>query len=163
MAEPPNIATTMWPLPTILACYQRAIEEGCIRFGPLGGEKNYKSFAAAFYRARREKDKKHDLYIQPSFHLVTVTWEPERDSALIIYDKLPDGMNLPQISSVEGPQLLQARTEQRPQPLLAPPAEPESDAVADQPDFNSAEFVAGLLSKVKIGGDGDSEQGEEVT
>lgn len=152
------IATTMWPLPTILACYNQAIEEGCIRFGPLGGEKNYKSFAAAFYRARREKDKKHDLYIQPSFHLVTVTWEPERDSALIIYDKLPDGMNLPQISSVEGPQLLQARTAQVQQPLLTPP---EEVAEEEKPDFNSAEFVAGLLGKIKIGeGSDDSEQGD---
>src|SRR5688500_14723700 len=90
-----------WPRPYLLKLYARACEEGCIRVDLKYDEERFRSLKAAFYRCRRRKDGNFLAVMKPEYQMVTMRWEPAKGTALIIYDKLPDSEELPDIVSVD--------------------------------------------------------------
>lgn len=136
---------TVWPKPYLITIYRKAVAEGCCRVMLNGDEELYASFRAAFYRIRRRRDTIHDQIIDPAFHLCTISYEPDRGSALITYDCLPDNAELPKIESVD----LAERVAQ-PVVFREPPLDLEALPApsAPAPDFHSENFVNDLLEKV---------------
>lgn len=127
-----------WPKPYLLQIYSRALTEGAVRI-KLPDHKAFRSFSQAFYRLRRRSDSQHASFILPEYHLIFCTWEPERSSALIIYDALPDGMQLPAIESVDA-------SERLPEPRRREVA-PAVEFDPSSPDFDPEQFVADLVSE----------------
>lgn len=127
-----------WPKPYLLQCYSRALTEGAIRI-KLPDHKSFRSFSQAFYRLRRRSDSQHASFILPEYHLIYCVWESERSTCLIIYDALPDGMQLPVIESVDA-------SERLPEPTRREAALHANLNPAD-PEFDPEQFVADLVSE----------------
>lgn len=120
MTEKHTPGTTVWPKTYLLQVYSRAMSEGCIRI-KLSNKEQFTSFSQAFYRLRRRSDAQHAAFILPEYHLIFCTWEPERGTALVTYDALPDGVELPEIISVDPSERTPApkRREDGPTPAAA--------------------------------------------
>lgn len=135
---------TNWPKPYLLQCYSRALTDGAIRI-KLPDHAAFRSFSQAFYRLRRRSDSQHASFILPEYHLIFCVWEPEKSSCLIIYDALPDGMQLPAIESVDAGERL-------PEPRRREVVLGENLDPADE-EFDPEKFVASLVDEAgsKIG------------
>ena len=129
---------SQWPKPYLLQVYSRAVAEGCVRI-KLPNETVFKSFSQSLYRLRRRSDTQHASFILPEYHLVFCTWEPERSSALITYDALPDGAQLPEIESVSDAE--RTMTPERREVNLPPELDPTTEV------FDPEAFVAGLVDE----------------
>jgi hypothetical protein len=136
-----------WPKPYLLQCYERAVEEGCIRIvlrgqTPEAREAEWKSFKAAFYRLRRKKDANFAVQMRPEFQLVSIQFEPAIGKVLISYSSLPDGQLLPTFESVEDQTAL---------PQQPPGAIPHETVESDPDvDFNADEHVSKLIGNLSI-------------
>lgn len=144
-----------WPKPWLLSLYEQAIEEGCIRIrlragiGTEEANEEYKSFKAAFYRARRKKDSAN-LLQDSRYELVSLKHEPLIGKVLIIYSALPDDQPLPAIESVDGKREL-------PQPIGATQTAEEAPE-----DFDPTAHVAGLLKNLDLGEEDGEDGGREL-
>lgn len=146
MTQPKDNA---WPKPYLLQLYARAVSDGCIRLNLHGDEEKFKSLKAAFYRIRRRKDAQSVALMAEEYYLCSISWEAERGTALIVYDQLPDGQDLPEIESVE-------HKHSMPMPRAPTPAPtPEIE-----PEFDPQAHIQQLLDNIKIeeeDGDGSTE------
>jgi hypothetical protein len=142
-----------WPKPWLLECYQRAVDEGCIRIKLRGPdfESEWKSFKAAFYRLRRRKDGNFLVLMRAEYQLVNLRYEPERGTVLIVHSALPDGEALPAFESVDDKVQLQQPLGSRP-PATTPEAAPD--------DFDPTQHVAGLIDSLHITEDEDDDGAE---
>lgn len=138
-----------WPKPYLLKLYARAVQEGCVRV-PMhrGGDAEFRSLKAAFYRLRRRKDGDFLINMRPEYQLVTVRFEPALSTALFIYDKLPDSEELPPIISISEDQ---KETFVEPA-TVQPPEEPVED-------FDATAHVAGLIDKIDL----EDDDGNDAT
>lgn len=146
MTEPKE---SSWPKPYLLELYAKAVEEGCIRVLLNGNETRFKSLKASWLRIRRRKDPISVALMRPEYYLCTITWEPDRGTALIIYNQLPDGVALPEIESVHDKTPIQMPLP----PSVAPP--PGLTPLEDPGDFDANKMVEGLLSKINFEGNDD--------
>lgn len=139
--------TFNWPKPYLLKLYARTVEEGCIRV-PMhrGGEAEFKSLKGSFYRLRRRADGDFLVNMRPEYQMVTLRYEPGLRTALFIYDKLPEGEELPPIISISDDKK-EAITE--PSTIDPPVEEPE--------DFDATAHVANLIDNMDLGGE-DAEE-----
>jgi hypothetical protein len=142
-------STSVWPRAYILQLYNQAIEQGCIRVGPLT-EPEAKSLTQSFYRLRRRSDSNTAAWILPEFQLVTVSkWQEGADQLgflFFMYDSVPEGANLPAITPVDPAtvtHLLHAQP--RPTPALeAPVADPLGLADLDVSNIDLDDFLTSM-------------------
>lgn len=97
--------TEDWPKAYLLEVYSKAVQHGFIELKPISSA-NADSFRMRFYRLRRRSDKQNANIILPEYHMVNVgKWHPGPDGRgvlPIIFNKLPSGMDLPEIVPIEG-------------------------------------------------------------
>jgi hypothetical protein len=93
--------------------------------------------------------------MRPEYYLCSILWEEDRGTALIIYNQLPDGKELPEIESVADKTPMRMPLA----PNVAPP--PGMTPVEDPGDFDANALVEGMLSKITFEGT-DSEPSEDI-
>lgn len=148
MTEPKDSG---WPKPYLLQLYDKAVNEGCIRVLLHGDETRFKSLKASFYRLRRRSDVQSVALMRPEYYLTTMLWEPERGTALIIYNQLPDGQELPEIESVHDKTPIPVRLP----PQAAPPPLLGITPVDEPDEFDATDHVAKMLDNIKFDEEGD--------
>lgn len=131
-----RIPESQWPKPYLLSILEQAVAQGCIRVGPFArGRAEVKSLIASLNRIRRKKDKAHDSFIRPEYHLVTYTYEEARGTLLVTYNTLPDNIALPGIHSVSPSELQTLAIPQDAKPkleLVQASGPVDTDALIDQ-------------------------------
>jgi hypothetical protein len=141
-----------WPKPYLLELYAKVVEEGCIRVLLNGDETKFKSLKASWLRLRRRSDAQSVALMRPEYYLCSIVWEKSRGTALLIYNQLPDGQELPTIESVadKTPIPMQLRLEVAPLPAPTP--------LDDPGDFDANKLVAGLLDSIKFDTEGNGDE-----
>ncbi len=145
-----------WPKPYLLELYAKAIEEGCIRVLLNGNETRFKSLKASWLRIRRRKDPQSIALMRPEYYLCSILWEADRGTALIIYNQLPDGKELPEIESVADKTPMRMPLP----PQVAPP--PGVTVDVDPGDFDANKLVENLLDKINFDGDNGDEPASDL-
>ncbi|RPJ87100.1 MAG: hypothetical protein EHM18_02840 [Acidobacteria bacterium] len=153
MTEP---SQESWPKPYLLELYAKAIEEGCIRVLLNGNETRFKSLKASWLRIRRRKDPQSIALMRPEYYLCSILWEADRGTALIIYNQLPDGKELPEIESVADKTPMRMPLP----PQIAPP--PGLTPVTDPGDFDANAMVEGLLDNISFEEENGDDRPSEI-
>jgi hypothetical protein len=140
-----------YPRKWLLEVHAQAIEHGIVLLEGVTREAA-KSIEMRMLRLRRRVDKGAGYYIPPEYHLVTIgAWREARGGCLpIIYDKLPDGENLPRIVPISGEEFCEL-TKVEPVLALPTPTVPhdlsEADLKIDEGEINS--FVERMKKRVQ--------------
>lgn len=140
--------TENWPKGYLLQLHAQAIEHGMIWVGPIS-EADADSLKKRFYRIRRRSDKSMAAFIPAEYHLVMAgKWEAGPDGRgrmPIIFDKLPEQMELPGVTPAT-PDEVEARFH-----AAAPdaPVVPELNLRPEELKFDVEAFVDGLTANVK--------------
>ena len=149
MTEP---KANSWPKPYLLGLYAKAVEEGCIRVLLDGDETKFKSLKASWLRLRRRGDAQSYALMRPEYYLCSIVWEPDLGTALLIYNALPDGQELPAVESVAAKSPIPVRMSQD----IAPPPVPITP-IDDPGDFDAQKMVEDLLGNIDFSEDSEND------
>jgi hypothetical protein len=95
--------------------------------------------------------------MRPEYYLCSIIWEEDRGTALIIYNQLPDGKELPEIESVADKTPMRMPLP----PQVAPP--PGTTIDVDPGDFDANAMVEKLLGNIEFKeSNGDAEPSEDI-
>jgi len=147
--------TENWPKPWLLSIHEQAVAEGFIWIEPIS-QADADSLKSRLYRIRRRSDKSMAAFIPPEYHLVMVgQWEagPNGTGRLpVIYNKKPDGLDLPSIRKASGEEVEAYTPRPRaPAPVIhdAPPElHFDADDLTMKPDEING-FVASMRKSAK--------------